>query len=206
MDKAIELYIQYSQSYIINVEKLIELIESNDHNVNDETLIDSNFICLRKTKKDKDFNLEKIQNNPSLAIYTDFVNKNKPITFSFKLKHNQDNTSIPIHTSNKDTSTSNKDISNKDTYPEIKLSPSFIKTFSVYKNTSYKSYHINHIRSLNSVLKYVYKYIYDNYLQDKTNKWIIHKDKVLLNFLKDEAKHDDFILTYKNLKDQLIYV
>ena len=196
----------YSNTYLIDIKTLIVLIKNQNIESIDELIIKNNFICLNNTINDIDNNLiliDKLTFNKTYidtdqySIFKDYFETKKqnlkdysvkPI-HKFVLKMGK-KIIPPISTTNSSHKQLRK-LNNIKINTNISLTDKFKETFNVKPDDL--------ICNLIDVYKYVYKYIFDNYLQDKDNKWIIHIDDKLSQFLKEQFFIDKCDLTYKNL-------
>jgi len=211
LSNAISIYSKYSSSYIIDVIELSKLIEENINtniDFNNENIISKYFLSLGNTIKNREDNIKIINEFPCKEIFRNYIENKEIITnkgsnkLRFVIKKN---IQIPEKWNDKDINTENinndkKNKKNKNNNENLNIN---IPIFNINLSTEFKNvFNINIVpRNLNDVYKYIYKYIYDNYLQDKNNKWIIHPDNLLKKFINNYD--DTYTYTYKNIKDHI---
>lgn len=185
-NNVIDIYKEFSSKYLIDINYLIENDTINKDNIHEHFLSFEN-------------NNDHLFSNGKYLMFKDYFNKKKLFTFKFNPPLIStpntsliSNTPTPTLTPTPTPTPKQRRTLNNIKKLDVNMSERFIKTFNV---------NVIDIHFDIDIMKYVYKYIYDNYLQDK---WKINPDKTLIKFLSPEYINEN-MLTYKNIHKYILY-
>ena len=196
LDFILSFYKRYSSNYIIDIQFLYNF-DFDYKNISDEYLLkyclniipDSNNKIIIK-------NINEVHNNEGHNEINNFYRDLETIISKQKVfKLNLSNLSIHKDpTDNPLNNSTDKGFVND----IIRITKEFKEDF-LNRSDNRK------ILSKQEYYKIILKYIYDNLLQDKTDKWIYYPDNKLMKYLKMRDT-DDNLYTYKTFRKDLIYI